>query len=72
MIATTGPQPAGRRRTVSLPFALPVSSTDAVEIDVRWSATFDGSGLSPAGIIAVDEATIRFYNAQVWVRNQYR
>lgn len=72
MIATTGPQPAGRRRTVSLPFALPVSSTDAVEIDVRWSATFDGSGLSPSGIIAVDEATIRFYNAQVWVRNQYR
>ena len=72
MIATTGPQPAGRRRTISLPFALPVSSTDAIEIDVRWSATFDGSGLSPAGIKEVDEATIRFYNGQLWVRNQYR
>ena len=72
MVSTTGPQPAGRRRTVQLPFTIPVSSNDAVAIDVRWSATFDGAGLTPSQIVQVDQATIRFFNCQLFARNQYR
>lgn len=72
MVATTGPQPAGRRRTAQLPFSIPVASQDAINVDVRWSATFDGAGLSAADIKTVQEATIRFYNCQLWCRNQYR
>lgn len=72
MVASTGPQPAGRRRTVQLPFSLPVSSSDSIQVDVRWSATFDGAGTAPNDISLVDEAAIRFYNCQLFVRNQYR
>jgi hypothetical protein len=72
MVASTGPQPAGRRRTVNLPFATPVSSSDSISIDVRWSATFDGAGTSPNDISLVEDATIRFYNCSVFARNQYR
>lgn len=72
MVATTGPQPAGRRRSVNLPFAVSVSAKDAVEVDIRWSATFDGAGESASGIVTVERATLRTYNTQLWVRHQYR
>lgn len=72
MVSTTGPQPAGRRRTVSLPFSIPTAANESINIDIRWSGTFDGAGTSPANIVKVDEATIRFYNCQLWARNQYR
>ena len=72
MVATSGPQPAGRRRTVQLPFTIPVSSQDAINLDVRWSGTFDGAGTSPNDIVTVQDAAIRFYNCQLWARNQYR
>jgi len=69
MVATTGPQPAGRRRTVQLPFAIPVSAQDAINIDVRWSGTFDGAGVTPADIVRVEDAKINFFNCQLWARN---
>jgi len=72
MISTTGPQPAGRRRTIDIPFSIPVASNEAINVDIRWSATFDGAGTSVAGIKEVEEATIRFFNCQLFVRNQYR
>jgi hypothetical protein len=72
MVSTTGPQPAGRRRTVNLPFSIPVASNESINVDIRWSATFDGAGNSPTEIVQVQEATIRFYNSQLWCRNQYR
>ena len=72
MVSTTGEQPAGRRRTVNLPFAAPIASQDSVTIDVRWSATFDGAGTSPANIKLIEDANLRVYNCLLWARNQYR
>lgn len=72
MVATTGEQPAGRRRTVSLPFSTPIASQDSATIDVRWSATFDGAGTSPANITLIEDATLRIYNCKLWARQQYR
>ena len=69
MVATTGPQPAGRRRTMQLPFSIPVAAQDAINIDIRWSGTFDGAGLTPADVVRVEDAVIRFFNCQLWARN---
>ena len=72
MVATTGPQPAGRRRTVNLPFSISVPAKDAREVDIRFSATFNGAGESIAGITTVERATVRLYNTQLFCRHQYR
>ena len=69
LVGTTGPQPAGKRQTYQIPFAIPVGASEAVDIDIRASATFDiGSNI----VTFPDAAKVNFYSAQLWVRNQYR
>jgi hypothetical protein len=69
MVATTGPQPAGKRQTYQLNFAIPVGASENTDIDIRISATFDID--SPVGSFP-DAAKVVFYSSQLWVRNQYR
>lgn len=69
MVATTGPQPAGKRQTYSLSFATPIGSSETTTIDIRASATFDVD--SPYGSFP-DDAVVSFYNSELWVRNQFR
>jgi len=69
LVGTTGPQPAGKRQTYQIPFAIPVGSSEAVDIDIRASATFD---IGSNKVTFPDAAKVNFYSAQLWVRNQYR
>lgn len=71
MVAATGLQGAGKRLTYSLPFATPIGSSDNVDIDIRLYATFE-LGYTGAGASFPHPAVINLYNAQLWVRNQYR
>jgi len=69
LVGTTGAQPAGKRQTYQIPFAIPVGASEALDIDIRASATFDtGSNI----VTFPDDAKVHFYSAQLWVRNQYR
>lgn len=70
MVATTGPQPAGRRKTYSLSFAIPVGSSDAAEIDIRVAFSFDTSDNTTTTFD--DDPEINVYNSQLWLRNEYR
>tara|TARA_R110000787_G_scaffold284982_2_gene399451 strand:- start:9930 stop:10715 length:786 start_codon:yes stop_codon:yes gene_type:complete len=74
MVATTGPQPAGTRKSIQLPFSVPVPSKNAVEVDIRWSATFDGAGTTAGAdsYVTVDDAEVNIFNTYLWVRNQTR
>tara|TARA_S200002703_G_scaffold113221_1_gene98711 strand:+ start:774 stop:1538 length:765 start_codon:yes stop_codon:yes gene_type:complete len=69
MVATTGPQPAGKRQTYQLNFAIPVGASENTDIDIRISATFDLD--NPEGFFP-EPAKVIFYSSQLWVRNQYR
>ena len=69
LVGTTGPQPAGKRQTYQIPFAIPVGASEAVDIDIRASATFD---IGSNNVTFPDAAKVNFYSAQLWVRNQYR
>jgi hypothetical protein len=69
MVATTGPQPAGKRQTYQLNFAIPVGASENTDIDIRISATFDLD--NPEGTFP-EPAKVVFYSSQLWVRNQYR
>ena len=71
MVATTGPQPSGKRKSVYLPFSVPVPTKDNVEIDIRWSATFDDP-VTGAGLTLEGPAIINFFNSHIYVRNQAR
>jgi len=72
-VATTGLQPAMKRRSHTLPFAVPVPTKDAVEIDIRISATCDGSGVTnPYADTSTEDAQLNITNTQIWARNVYR
>ena len=71
MVGTCGPQPAGKRKTVNIPFSIPIPTKGSVQIDIRWSATFDGAGgINPWN--SIDDATINIFNTSLYVRNQNR
>ena len=69
MVATTGPQPAGKRQTYQLNFAIPVGASENTDIDIRISATFDIENNKRE---FPDDAKVVLYSSQLWVRNQYR
>tara|TARA_R110000787_G_scaffold121628_3_gene232527 strand:+ start:1590 stop:2366 length:777 start_codon:yes stop_codon:yes gene_type:complete len=72
-VATTGLQPAMKRRSHTLPFAVPVPTKDAVEIDIRISAICNGAGvLNPFAGNHTTNAQLNITNTQIWARNAYR
>ena len=72
MVATSGPQPAGKRKSIYLPFSVPVPTKDNVEIDIRWSATFDDPWVASSTVSLDDPGTVNFFNSHIYVRNQAR
>lgn len=72
MVATSGPQPAGKRKSIYLPFSVPVPTKDNVEIDIRWAASFDDPWVASGTISLDDPGTVNFFNSHIYVRNQAR
>ena len=72
MVATSGPQPAGKRKSIYLPFSVPVPTKDNVEIDIRWAASFDDPWINNATQSLGDPGTVNFFNSHIYVRNQAR
>jgi hypothetical protein len=72
MVATSGPQPAGKRKSIYLPFSVPVPTKDNVEIDIRWAASFDDPWVASATVSLDDPGTVNFFNSHIYVRNQAR
>ncbi len=72
-VSTTGLQPAMKRRSHTLPFAVPVPTKDAVEIDIRISAICNGAGVTnPFQSTSTADAEVNITNTQIWARNVYR
>lgn len=68
MVATTGSQGAGQRKSFCMNFAIPIGSSPSTEIDLRFSATFD----SAQQYVDISSAEVNVFNTQIWVRNCYR